>query len=119
VVDYTASATIGVAPIVPTTLNNAYSLPNKLFQYMAAGLPVLASALPQLTEIVEGSDAGVTVDTRDVPALAAALHSLLADRDRLREMGGNARRAVQERYSWERSATTLRSVYQRLAARRR
>ncbi len=119
VVDYTASATIGVAPIVPTTLNNAYSLPNKLFQYMAAGLPVLASALPQLTEIVEGSDAGVTVDTRDVPALAAALRSLLGDRDRLGEMGRNARRAVEERYSWERSATTLRSVYQRLTARRR
>ncbi len=119
VIDYSASATVGIAPIVPTTLNNAYSLPNKLFQYMAAGVPVLASALPQLTEIVEGSDAGVTVDTRDVPALGAALRSLLRDPDRLGQMGRNARRAVEERYSWERSATTLRSVYERLSARRR
>ena len=117
VVDYTASATIGVAPIVPTTLNNAYSLPNKLFQYMAAGVPVLASRLPQLTEIVEASEAGVTVNTRDVPALAAALRSLLADAPRLDEMGHNARRAVEERYNWSISARALLRVYAGLKRR--
>jgi glycosyltransferase involved in cell wall biosynthesis len=117
VIGYAASATIGVAPIVPTTLNNRYSLPNKLFQYMAAGLPVLASALPQMTEIVEGSEAGVTVDTRDVRAIAAALRRLFDDPAGLGRMGASARRAVEDRYNWSTSASTLLSVYARLVSR--
>lgn len=115
VVAYAASATIGVAPIVPTTLNNAYSLPNKLFQYMAAGLPVLCSTASQMREVVEGSGAGVAVDTQDPAAIAAGLRQLLGDGDRLREMGLAARRAVEERYHWGVSAATLRAVYEKLS----
>ncbi len=117
VISYAASATVGIAPIRPTTLNNAYSLPNKLFQYMAAELPVVASSLPQLREVVEGSGAGVTVDTGSVSLLAAALRDLLGDRDRLAAMGRNARKAVDERYNWATSAATLREVYERVARR--
>ncbi|HYI66930.1 MAG TPA: glycosyltransferase family 4 protein [Candidatus Limnocylindrales bacterium] len=117
VTSYAASATIGIAPILPTTLNNAYSLPNKLFQYMAAGLPVVASNLPQMREIVEGSGAGVTVDSRDITSLSATLRELLGDRDRLAAMGDSARRAVEERYNWDVSAGTLRAVYERVANR--
>ena len=117
VTSYAASATIGIAPILPTTLNNAYSLPNKLFQYMAAGLPVVASNLPQMREIVEGSGAGVTVDSRDIGSLSTALRELLNDPDRLAAMGESARRAVAERYNWDVSAVTLREVYERVANR--
>jgi glycosyltransferase involved in cell wall biosynthesis len=117
VISYSASATVGIAPIRPTTLNNAYSLPNKLFQYMAAELPVVASNLPQLREVIEGSGAGVTVDTGSAASIAAALRDLLGDRDRLAAMGRNARKAVDERYNWAISAATLREVYERVAPR--
>lgn len=115
VISYAASATVGIAPIRPTTLNNAYSLPNKLFQYMAAELPVMASNLPQLREVIEGSGAGVTIDTGSAASIAAALRDLLGDRDRLAAMGRNARKAVDERYNWATSAATLREVYERVA----
>lgn len=115
VISYAASATVGIAPIRPTTLNNAYSLPNKLFQYMAAELPVVASNLPQLREVIEGSGAGVTIDTGSAASIAAALRDLLGDRDRLAAMGRNARKAVDERYNWATSAATLREVYERVA----
>lgn len=117
VVDYAASATIGVAPIVPTTLNNRYSLPNKLFQYMAAGIGVLASDLPQMRDVVVTSGAGRVVDTSDTRAVATELRALLADRDALVEMGRRGRQAVESRYSWNAAAATLLAVYGRVLGR--
>jgi glycosyltransferase involved in cell wall biosynthesis len=116
VVSYAASAAVGVAPIQPTSSNNAYSLPNKLFEYMAAGLPVVAAQVRQMREVVEGSGAGLIVDSSDPRAMGTAIRDLLTDPGRLAEMGTRARRAVEERYSWASSAATLREVYARLSA---
>lgn len=115
VVGWAASADIGVSPIVPSCLNYRYSLPNKLFQYMAAGLPVVASDFPQVRDVVIGSDAGVCVDTTDPQQIASAIDRLLADQDRRGVMGRNARRAVEERYNWDVAARTLLEVYRPLA----
>ena len=114
VISWAASADIGVSPLVPSSLNNRYSLGNKLFQYMAAGLPVVASDFPQVRDVVVGSEAGLCVDTTDPRQFASAIDGLLADRDRLRAMGRNARRAVEERYNWDVSARTLLEVYRSL-----
>ena len=69
---YASSAAVGVSPIVPSCLNYRYSLPNKLFQYMAAGIPVVASDFRQVREVVEGSGSGVVVDTTRPEAIARA-----------------------------------------------
>ena len=108
---YAASADVGVSPIVPSCLNYRYSLPNKLFQYMVAGIPVVASDLPQVREVVEASGAGVVVDTSRPAAVADAIKSLLADPAAARAMGQRGRSAVVERYHWGVSASVLREVY--------
>ena len=109
---YAASADVGVSPIVPSCLNYRYSLPNKLFQYMAAGIPVVASDFPQVREVVEGSGCGVVVDTTRPKAIADGIRRVLADRSEAIGMGARGRAAVEDRYNWEVSAAVLRTVYE-------
>jgi glycosyltransferase involved in cell wall biosynthesis len=114
VIDVAASADVGVSPIVPSCLNYRYSLPNKLFQYMAAGLAVVASDFPQVREVVQGAACGLVVDTRRPTAIAEAINRLLRDPDEARAMGERGRRAVIDRFNWTTSAEALLDVYARL-----
>jgi glycosyltransferase involved in cell wall biosynthesis len=75
------------------------SLPIKLFDYMAAGRPVLATDCRELAKFVERERVGVVCEPR-ADDMAAKLVSLLRDRELAAELGGNGRRAVEERYSW-------------------
>jgi glycosyltransferase involved in cell wall biosynthesis len=111
---YTASADLGVSPIVPSCLNYRYSLPNKLFQYMAAGIPVLASNFPQVREVVEGTASGLVVDTTRPEAIAWGIRRVLGDRNEALEMGRKGRAAVRERYNWSVAGAVLRAVYEDL-----
>jgi glycosyltransferase involved in cell wall biosynthesis len=111
---YAASAALGVSPIVPSCLNYRYSLPNKLFQYMAAGIPVVASDFRQVREVVDGSAAGIVVDTTRPAAIARGIRWVLADPAQAAAMGARGKRAVVDRYNWEASAIVLREVYERL-----
>ncbi len=111
VVEYAASATVGVSPIVPSCLNYRYSLPNKLFQYMAAGIPVVASDFVQVREIVEDAACGLLVDTTRPAEMAEAIDRLVRDPDEAASMGERGRAAVEERYNWSTSASALLGVY--------
>jgi glycosyltransferase involved in cell wall biosynthesis len=111
---YAASADVGVSPIVPSCLNYRYSLPNKLFQYMAAGIPVVASDFRQVREVVEGSGGGVVVDTTRPEAIAKGIRRVLADPEDVAAMGARGRSAVEQRYNWDVSASVLRRIYERL-----
>ncbi len=114
VVAVAASADVGVSPIVPSCLNYRYSLPNKLFQYMAAGIPVVASDFPQVRAIVEDAGCGFVVDTTRPPEIAEAIRGLIADPEEARRLGTDGRRAVERRYNWSSSADTLLEVYRRI-----
>ena len=111
---YAASASIGVSPILDTCLNYRYSLPNKLFQYMAAGLPVVASDFEQVRAAVSETGSGVTVNTADPAAIAAAILGLLADPVAMAESGRCARRAVETRFNWREAGKVLLAAYQRV-----
>jgi glycosyltransferase involved in cell wall biosynthesis len=111
---YTASATVGVSPYIPVGLNNRYSLPNKLFHYLAAGIPVVASDFRQVREVVEGSGAGIVVDTTRPEAIARGIGRVLADPVEAAAMGARGRAAVEERFNWEASAAVLRDAYEHL-----
>jgi glycosyltransferase involved in cell wall biosynthesis len=115
VIDFAASADVGVSPIIGSCLNYRYSLPNKLFQTMAAGIPTVASDFPQVRDVVEASGAGVCVDTEEPSAVARAVATLLDDPARAREMGERGRQAVQQRFNWSVAETALLAEYQRIA----
>ena len=116
VVPYAASATIGVSIVQPASLSYRLALPNKLFQYMAASLPVVASDFPDVREVVEGSGAGVVVDPADVEAVAAAIGDLLRDPPRARRLGEAGRKAVADRFNWRTSAAELLRGYDAIGA---
>ena len=86
-------------------------LPVKMFEYMSAGIPVIASDFPYWREIVEGCECGICVNPLDPHAIAAAIDKLSADPAMAERMGGNGRRAVVERYNWPREARKLLDFY--------
>lgn len=87
------------------------SQPIKLFEYMAAGIPVIASHFPGFRQIVEGSGCGVCVDPLDPGAIAAAIDAMVLYPERARAMGENGRKAVLERYNWAAQAIKLTDFY--------
>jgi glycosyltransferase involved in cell wall biosynthesis len=111
VVAVAAGADLGVSPIVPSCLNYRYSLPNKLFQYMAAGLPVVASDFPQVREIVDGERCGLVADTTAPASIAAAIETILADRAEALAMGERGRAAIRRRLNWSTAAAELLEAY--------
>ena len=88
--------------------------PNKLFEYMAAGLPVIASHFPLWKEIVEGRQCGVTVDPTDPVKIAEAIDYLIANPEILRNMGENGRIAAATTYNWRIEKEKLLDLYKEL-----
>jgi glycosyltransferase involved in cell wall biosynthesis len=109
--EHLRSAAIGLICSQPT---HGYDLaqPNKLFEYMSAGLPVIASNFDLWQKIVEGNKCGVTVDPTSPQQIAAAVDRLLADPELRKQMGQNAKRAVYETYNWEQESLKLLALYQ-------
>lgn len=101
-----ARARIGLALLHPT---KAYleSYPTKLFEYMAAGIPVISSDFPLWKEIVAEANCGMVVDPKDPSKIADAISWMLAHEDEAEAMGRRGQRAVQERYNWTIEADKL------------
>jgi len=88
--------------------------PVKLFEYMAAGLPVIASNFPLWQEIVEGNRCGICVDPLNPKEIAGAIEYLITHPEEARQMGENGRRAVEEKYNWEKEGKKLLKLYEEL-----
>ncbi|HEX2088121.1 MAG TPA: glycosyltransferase [Solirubrobacteraceae bacterium] len=111
---WTAGADVGVTLLQDSCENHRLALPNKVFEYVAAGLPVVASDLPELRRLVETTGIGWTVDPASPESVAAGLRRALAARDDARVAEGVARAAKGLRWSEERRR--LLDLYERLAA---
>ncbi|QSR36014.1 glycosyl transferase [Marinobacterium iners] len=81
-------------------INYLDSLPVKMFEYMAAGLPVIASNFPLWQQIIEGNQCGLCVDPLDPKAIAEAIDYLVTHPAEAEQMGRNGQKAVQEKYNW-------------------
>ncbi|QYF93517.1 glycosyltransferase family 4 protein [Massilia sp. PAMC28688] len=87
------------------------ALPVKMFEYMAAGIPVIASDIPLWRGIIEQARCGMCVDPLDPAAIAATIDYLVLHPDQAREMGQNGRRAVLEQFNWSIESKKLLALY--------
>ncbi|HYC07574.1 MAG TPA: glycosyltransferase family 4 protein [Candidatus Binatia bacterium] len=116
--EWVGSADIVAMPIQPTTLNHRLTTPNKLFEAMAAAVPVLASDLPGMATIVRATGCGILVDPTSPARIGDALRELLAlPADELTAMGRRGHRAHLETYDWEDQVAILLAEYGRLTGR--
>jgi glycosyltransferase involved in cell wall biosynthesis len=108
-------AVAGIATLLPTP-NHLISSPVKVFEYMAAGLPVILSDFPSWRSMLDGVDCALWVDPADPRAIADAMRTLIRDPQRRAEMGATARRAVLERFNWDSQLENLIVIYRGLSA---
>lgn len=109
----TEEARIGLVLFQPLP-NHVEAQPNKLFEYMAAGLPVIASDFPRWRELVEGAGCGLLVDPASPQAIADAVTWLLDHPAEAQAMGQRGAAAVASRYNWTHEARTLVALYRGL-----
>lgn len=110
VLDILTRSKIGMVTLLPSP-NYIDAYPVKMFEYMAAGLAVIASDFPLWREIVQSADCGINVDPSDSKAIHQAIETLLSDEERCKQMGENGKRAVIEKYNWEQEGRKLIEFY--------
>jgi glycosyltransferase involved in cell wall biosynthesis len=111
VASYINAADIAVVPI-PVMKQDFWLSPMKLFEYMAAGKAMVASAMGQIVQIVKHGENGLLVPAGDAGALAEALHLLLSDAELRARLGRQARSHAVRHHSWDRYLSELESALQ-------
>jgi len=104
------TARVGLVTLHPTK-SYVESMPVKMFEYMSAGIPVVASNFPLWKEIVEGNNCGICVDPLNHKEIANAIEYLLEHSEEAKGMGENGRRAVLGKYNWDLAAQELLKLY--------
>ena len=110
---YTASADLGVVICENTCRNNYLSLPNKLFEYLAAGIPIVMCDFPELRKLLWKYEVGREFDPSSPRSIANAIRFCLADPARYERMRVNIQEALLE-YNWENETAKLLEVYRSL-----
>ncbi len=90
------------------------SYPIKMFEYMSAGIPVIASNFPLWKEIVETNECGICVDPLNIEEVSNAMIWLKENPERAKQMGESGRRAIENSYNWEKESERLIDLYSSL-----
>jgi glycosyltransferase involved in cell wall biosynthesis len=100
-----SSADVGIIPYPGPNLNHVFACPNKLSQYMGAGLAILHHSDQQfVTELVQNYKCGLSYNTRDQESLKNAVELLVNSPEKLQTMKTNAYNAVNTDYNWEKQS---------------
>ena len=111
------NADILVVPNTPGRASEAYTSPLKLFEYMEAGRPIVASDLPAIREVLRPDGNAILVEAGSAEALAAGIARLLADRELAARVASQARTDVLE-WTWDRRAARLEALLDEASGRR-
>lgn len=103
----------GLVTFLPAP-NHIDAQPNKMFEYMSAGVPVISSNFPLWKGIIEGNQCGLCVDPLDPKAIAEAIDYLIQNPGEAEEMGHNGQKAVHEKYNWDIEEAKLLDFYKKL-----
>ncbi len=107
---YMAAADIAVVPYPPMD-REMWLSPLKLFEYMSAGLAVVASSIGQIVDVVEDGANGSLIPPGNANAMSAALNRLLSDSDFRSKLGANARATAEKNFSWESYLARLEHIF--------
>ncbi|PUE63759.1 glycosyltransferase [Arcobacter caeni] len=111
VLNYTSSADIGISFIENTCLSYYYCLPNKLFEYSMAGLPVIVSNMKEMKELVQKYDIGIIAEEETIESINQAIDKILTLD--IEQMKLNARKCAEEN-SWEKQEVKMINEYKRI-----
>ncbi|MGI9611457.1 MAG: glycosyltransferase family 4 protein [Acidimicrobiales bacterium] len=114
--DLLDSARVGLFLSQPDYLPLLDAYPNKVFEYMAAGIPIVASDFPVLREIVLDAECGILVDPTDVAQAAEATNWLFDNPSEAEAMGERGRKLFRERYNFTAEAQRLDELYRQLCS---
>lgn len=106
-------ARVGLVVLHPIP-NYLLSYPVKLFEYMAAGLPVIASDFPLWRDIIEDANCGIMVEPFNTNALATSIQWLIEHPEEAEEMGKRGQKAVISKYNWGKEAEKLLELYKKI-----
>ena len=104
---------VGMVTFFPVP-NHIDSQPNKMFEYMSAGIPVIGSYFPLWKEILEVNECGICVNPEDSDDISKAIKYLIENEDTAEQMGKNGREAVLEKYNWGIEEKKLINIYKLL-----
>ncbi|HMR98090.1 MAG TPA: glycosyltransferase family 4 protein [Anaerolineales bacterium] len=114
---YMAAADIAVVPYPPMD-REMWLSPLKLFEYMSAGLAVVASSIGQIVDVVEDGANGSLVPPGDVNAMTVSFERLLSDSDFRSKLGANARATAEKNFSWESYLARIERIFQAVIDRK-
>ncbi|RLA87981.1 MAG: hypothetical protein DRG20_06765, partial [Deltaproteobacteria bacterium] len=113
-IPYISTATVGLFFAKPIFLSFKYSLPNKIFDYLVAGLPIIASDLPEISKLIKKYNLGIIIDPSDVEKSAFEIDYLLTDKRRYNIFKNNIL-AHKRLFSWEIQEKKLLNFYNKLS----
>ena len=113
-----ANSKAGLVTLYPI-INYQDALPVKMFEYMSAGLPVIASNFSLWETIIEGNNCGICVNPLDPKEIAKAIEYIMENPVEAGKMGKNGRKTVEEKYNWTKEENKLLEIYNQLIKKKR
>ena len=110
--NFTCAADVGITLDKATNLNYKYSLPNKLFDYIQAGVPVLASQIVEVENIIKSYNIGDIIDNHNPEHIASKLKNMLSDMDRMQLWKKNLHKAREE-LCWENEQGKITEIFRK------